>query len=289
MSRASDDLPQRLTTTSFAVLAQLALRPWSTYELARQRIRYFRYVWPRAESAIYREVKRLAGMRLVAARREYVGKRPRTVYSITEGGRQILREWLGTPVSPFAMDFEAMIRLFIAPLGTKDQIVATLEQVRSDAGEMLRFGGEVKQEFLEGRAALQDQVYLRALAVDFFVSLLHTVDDWAERTLAEIEGWSDLSAEDKNRRGLEIMGSLPVPTPREHIEGTPVPPRTQRRGQPSGSMRQISTSNDGAETGSGIRKRVRDRQHLPRAQGTHTESRHHWSGPGGSRAGASLT
>jgi PadR family transcriptional regulator AphA len=55
MSRPMDDSPSGLTTTSYAVLAQLALRPWSTYELARQRVRYFRYVWPRAESAIYRQ------------------------------------------------------------------------------------------------------------------------------------------------------------------------------------------------------------------------------------------
>jgi DNA-binding PadR family transcriptional regulator len=229
MSRAKDDSPKHLTTTSYAVLAQLALRPWSTYELARQRIRYFRYVWPRAESAIYREVKRLAAMGLIAAKREYVGKRPRTVYSITGAGQEVLREWLDTPVSPFAMDFEAMIRLFIAPLGTKEQIVATLEQVRTDAQEMLHFGGAVKQEFLQGRAALQDQVYIRALAVDFFVSLLTTVDDWAERTLAEIEGWEDLSPDGKNERGLEIFANLPAPTPSEPTDRTPVPPRTQTR------------------------------------------------------------
>jgi DNA-binding PadR family transcriptional regulator len=218
-----------LTTTSYAVLAQLALRPWSTYELARQRIRYFRYVWPRAESAIYREVKRLAAMGLIAAEREYVGKRPRTVYSISEEGRHVLREWLATPVSPFAMDFEAMIRLFIAPLGTKEQLVATLQQVRGDAQEMLRFGGQVKREFLDGRAALQDQVYIRALAVDFFVSLLRTVESWAERTLAEIEAWEDLSPDGKNERGLEIFANLPAPTPGEPSDRTPVAPRTHRR------------------------------------------------------------
>ncbi|HZA83005.1 MAG TPA: PadR family transcriptional regulator, partial [Actinomycetes bacterium] len=94
MSRSRDPSPAGLTTTSYAILAQLAVHPWSTYELARQRVRYFRYVWPRAESAIYREVKRLAAMELVAAKREYVGKRPRRVYSITEAGRQTLREWL---------------------------------------------------------------------------------------------------------------------------------------------------------------------------------------------------
>lgn len=228
-------MPLQLTTTSYAVLAQLALRPWSTYELARQRIRYFRYVWPRAESAIYREAKRLAAMGLVKPTREYVGKRPRTVYSITEAGQKELRAWLGSPVSPFAMDFEAMIRLFIAPLGTKDQILDTLEQVRTDAQDMLRFGGAVKEEFLEGRAALQDQAYLRALAVDFFVSLLHTVDDWAERTLAEIAKWDDLSPDGKNDRGLEIFANLQVPTPAEHIDETPVPPRTHRRRRSAGS------------------------------------------------------
>jgi hypothetical protein len=53
---------------------------------------------------------------------------------------------------------------------------------------MLAFGGAVKQEFLDGRAALQDQVYIRAHAVDFFISLLTTVDGWAERTLSEVQG-----------------------------------------------------------------------------------------------------
>ncbi|MEX0756002.1 MAG: PadR family transcriptional regulator [Actinomycetota bacterium] len=218
----------QLTTTSYAVLAQVAVHPWSTYELAQQRVRYFRYVWPRAESAIYREVKRLSAMGLLTGKKDYVGKRARTVYSITDEGREALRGWLSTPVSPFAMDFEAMIRLFVAPLGTKDQIVTTLHQVRDDAREMLRFGGEVKQEFLEGLAVTQDQVYIRALAVDFFISLLNTVHAWAERTIEEIESWDDLSPDGKNERALDRIRELPVATPRS-IETTPVAPRTQLR------------------------------------------------------------
>jgi PadR family transcriptional regulator AphA len=219
---------EKLTTTSYAVLAQVAVHPWSTYELVQQRVRYFRYVWPRAESAIYREVKRLSSMGLLDGKKEHVGKRARTVYSITKKGLEALREWLGTPVSPFAMDFEAMIRLFVAPLGTKEQIVTTLTQVRGDAREMLRFGGAVKQEFLEGIAVTQDQAYIRALAVDFFISLLNTVEAWTERTLAEIESWDDLSPDGKNERALEKLRELPAPTPGS-IETTPVPPRTQHQ------------------------------------------------------------
>ena len=195
----------RLTTTSYAVLAQVAVRPWSTYELAQQRVRYFRYVWPRAESAIYREVKRLSAMGLLDGKKEHA-----------------------TPVSPFAMDFEAMIRLFVAPLGTKDEIIATLELVLDDAREMLRFAGQVKQEFLDGMAVTQDQVYIRALAVDFFISLLNTVEAWAQRTLDEIESWDDLSPDGKNERALEKLRELRVPTPGS-IETTPVPPPSQRQ------------------------------------------------------------
>ena len=48
-----------LTTTSYAILGLLAIRPWSTYELARQMQRDLRFVWPRAESNLYAEPKKL--------------------------------------------------------------------------------------------------------------------------------------------------------------------------------------------------------------------------------------
>ncbi|NND01395.1 MAG: PadR family transcriptional regulator [Acidimicrobiia bacterium] len=219
----------KLTKTSYAVLAQVAVHPWSTYELARQRVRYFRYVWPRAESAIYREAKRLAAMGMIDGVKEYTGKRARTVYSITEQGREALQAWLATPVSPLAIQFEAMLRLHLAPLGTKDQLVATLNRVRTDMQEMIRFGGRVKQEFVEGAAVTQDQIYLRALGVDFFASIMNTVDSWAERTLAEVETWEDMTPDGKNERGLEIMQAIDLPTPGEWEGQTAVAPSSQVR------------------------------------------------------------
>lgn len=223
-------MSDRLTTTSYAMLTQVAVRPWSSYELAQQRVRYFRYVWPRAESAVYREVKRLSSMGLLEGRKEYTGKRSRTVYSITDDGKEALRQWLGTPVAPFSMDFEAILRLFIAPLGTKDDIIGTLKQVHADNQEMLRFAGEVKQEFIDGINPTQDQVYLRALPVDFFISLLNTVDAWVQRSLAEIETWDDLMPSDeKNRRGLEKIRQMPVDTPGESLKDVSKPPESQMR------------------------------------------------------------
>ncbi|MBT8217545.1 MAG: PadR family transcriptional regulator [Acidimicrobiia bacterium] len=220
---------RRLTTTSYALLSQLSLRPWSTYELAGQSARYFRYVWPRAESAIYREVKQLAKAGLVDGRKEYVGRRARTVYSISKAGLAELREWLDTPPSPFAMEFEGMLRLFVAPVAEAGQVEAALKQVRADNQEMLTFAGEVKQEYLDGRGALQDQVYVRALAIDFFANLLNTVDDWAARALDEIARWDSHSVEERNERAMSILAQVPVDTPAQPTTETPVVPDSQRR------------------------------------------------------------
>jgi DNA-binding PadR family transcriptional regulator len=155
-------------------------------------------------------------MGLIEGKKEYTGKRARTVYSITREGKEALREWLGTPISPFSMDFEAMLRLFVVPLGTKDDIIGTLKQVHADTQEMLRFAGEVKQEFLVGISVTQDQA--------------NTVEAWAERTLAEIETWDDLMPSDeKNAKGLEKIRQLPVDTPEEALKDISIPPMSQTR------------------------------------------------------------
>lgn len=220
---------RKLTTTSYTLLAQLSLRPWSTYELAGQKVRYFRYVWPRAESAIYREVKHLAADGLIAGEREHTGRRSRTVYSITDAGLEALREWLSEPVSPFAVEFEGMIRLFAAASGTSQQLITALEQVRADAEDMLRFAGEVKLEYLDGRGAIQDQVYIRAHAIDFFVSLLNMMHSWSERTLAEVTTWEERSIPERNARAIELLADVAVPTAGASSGPTPVPPSSQTR------------------------------------------------------------
>lgn len=227
-------MKKKLTTTSFAVLAQVAVRPWSAYELVQQRVRYFRYTWPAAESAIYREVKRLAEMGLIVGTKKYTGKRARIVYSISDTGTETLRDWLGTPVAPFSMDFEAMLRVFVAPLGTKEELIGTLEQVLADARDMLEFASKVKQEFIDGINVTQDQVYIRAIAVDFFISHVLTVAEWAERSLEEVDQWDDLEpSEEKNERGLERIRQTPVKTVGHALTGVATPPSSQMRTLPN--------------------------------------------------------
>ena len=83
-----------LTSTSFALLGLLAVRPWTTYELAQQMDRGLASFWPRARSNLYAEPKRLVALGLATATTQQVGRRPRTVYRITPKGRRALKAWL---------------------------------------------------------------------------------------------------------------------------------------------------------------------------------------------------
>jgi len=82
-----EKLDSSLTTTSYALLGLLNIRPWTTYELTQQMRRNLHYFWPRAESNLYAEAKRLVDGGLAETSSDPVGQRPRTVYSITDLGR----------------------------------------------------------------------------------------------------------------------------------------------------------------------------------------------------------
>lgn len=126
-----------LTTTSYALLALLHVRAWSTYELTQQVRRSLHWFWPAAERRLYAEPKRLVAAGLATATNEPTGKRRRTVYTITEEGRSVLRNWLSAPAAPRTTESEAILKVFFADAGTRDQLLATLEQVAAEAGDRL--------------------------------------------------------------------------------------------------------------------------------------------------------
>src|SRR5687768_14299166 len=99
-----------LTTTSFAILGLLAIKPWSSYELTQQMDRSVGRMWPRAQSKLYEEPKKLVANGLARATEERVGRRSRTVYSITAKGRRALAGWLHEPGVGPVLEFEQLLK-----------------------------------------------------------------------------------------------------------------------------------------------------------------------------------
>ena len=152
MSRPAD--PASLTTTSYAILGLLAVRPWTTYELAQQMRRALGQFWPRAESKLYEEPKKLVAHGLARATKETTGKRPRTVYSITAKGRRAMAAWVPQPGAGPVLEFEALVKLFYAEHGTKDDILATLDRVRAWSDDRHRDSAGISQGVPQRRRGL---------------------------------------------------------------------------------------------------------------------------------------
>src|SRR6266851_202520 len=174
---------RRSSSTANAILGLLALRhSWSTWELTTQLRRNMRFFWPRAESRIFAEARRLESSGLARTETSFVGRRARTTYSITATGRNELKRWLATPPRATSLECEPLLRVLLADLAGPDQVRLALDQVRADAEAILTVGRVVGPEYLRRSAPFQDQVHVRAHVLDF---LTHHALTLIEKCLTE--------------------------------------------------------------------------------------------------------
>jgi PadR family transcriptional regulator AphA len=183
--------PADLTPTSYAVLGLLALRPWSTYELAQQMERALGRFWPRARSKLYEEPKKLVAHGLARASTQSVGKRARTTYSITAKGRRAMAAWVPTPGAGPHVEFESLIKVFFAEYGSKADLVATLHRTRDWAREQAAESRAIPRDYLGGIGAFPERLPWLILTGRFLHDFQLMVDQWAEWALGVVEAWPD--------------------------------------------------------------------------------------------------
>ncbi len=181
----------KLTTSSYAILGLLALRPWTTYELAKQMAVSLRNFWPRAESKLYEEPKKLVAHGLAEVRTEAVGRRPRSVYTITPAGRGALRQWLGEPGDVATLEFEALVKVFFAEQGAKAQLVDNLGRIAEDQRRRVDVDAEWAERYLEGRGTFPERQAVVSLVGRLQADFNDMVLRWAEWALEAVEDWPD--------------------------------------------------------------------------------------------------
>jgi len=199
-----------LTTTSYASLGLLALKPWSTYELAKQMERSLHNFWPRAESKIYEEPKNLVAHGLARSRKEPTGKRPRTVYSITPKGRRALRRWLDEPGGPPSLEFEGIMKVFFSDQGSKEQLLEQIRSIREWAAAERQRAVPILRGYLEDGGPFPERLHIIRLMVRFLSERTRFVEDWARWAEEEVQGWPGVAGserppvdDDVFRRALE--------------------------------------------------------------------------------------
>ena len=201
-----------LTTTSYAVLALLALQPWTTYQLARQTERSLGWIWPRAISRLYEEPKKLAAAGLATSRPGATGRRRATVYTITPAGRQALAAWLAEPGTGPVLECEALVKIAYADQGTRDGLLANLAALIDDTTAKLHFGQMIADAYLGGRGPFQERLPLSGLMWRFLWDYHVTMLRWARWAQDQVQAWpQDLSQLDATAEFSQIVSAASKP------------------------------------------------------------------------------
>ena len=184
--------PRALTPTSYAILGLLAIKPWTTYELATQIERTVRRFWPRTRSKLYEEPKKLVAAGLAEAAKGAQGRRPRTVYTITPAGRHALAA-LARPARVPSPSFESehLLKVFYAGSGTTDDVRATLADLRGWVHERTEHNVRVGRELRTGVRAFPERQPILVLTGRFLDDYLEMIDRWAAWASEIVATWPD--------------------------------------------------------------------------------------------------
>jgi PadR family transcriptional regulator AphA len=185
-----------LTTTSYAILGLLSIRPWATYELAQLMKRSLHFIWPRAESNLYAEPKRLVEAGMATAEVAWNGDRKRTVYSITPEGRAALERWLGEEPAPQRLESEPAIRVLYGNLGSKEDLLAAIARVAADAEESIEHFARLGDEYAGGAGRFPQRIHVNALLLTLMVDQARAAARWADWARGEVERWDDTTTPD---------------------------------------------------------------------------------------------
>ena len=201
-----------LTTTSFAVLSVLSLRDHSTYDLISQMQRSMHYMWPRAESNVYAEPRRLVEAGLATARQEWNGQRRRTVYSITKAGRTALADWISSPSGRARYENEALVKVMFAENGTRDDLLASIRAIADDAEAAVDHFREIAERYAANEGEYPGRFGLSGLALGLLAEQHATTLRWARRAERIVAGWESPLGADTSW-GIETLRAAGEPFP----------------------------------------------------------------------------
>lgn len=180
----------RNNKTRYALLGVLAFAPASGYDIKKFCDKSIAYFWNENYGHIYPVLKELEKAGLVAgetASRD--GRPPRTVYRITEDGREELRRWLTLPVEPEPVRHELLLKLIFSGNAPPESIAEKLRDSRRRHGEHLEEYRKLERHYANdcALAANPDYTYWIS-ALRYGIMDAEFRIRWCDETLERLSG-----------------------------------------------------------------------------------------------------
>jgi DNA-binding PadR family transcriptional regulator len=183
--------------------------------------RSLRFMWPRAESGIYREPQKLVDLGYATASEAAAGpRRTKIVYSATPDGRQAMQRWLAAPSARPQFEAEALVKFFFADLGTREDALNALEELAAQAQSLLEAFRTITTSYAEAPGPFPERLHIGALIGRFLFEYAQTIATWAH--------WARAHVQDETGPGAAALGEA-VQQENARLSGA----RTTRAQQPT--------------------------------------------------------
>jgi DNA-binding PadR family transcriptional regulator len=240
----------RLSLTSYAVLALLAERPYTGYELTRLIRVGFSQCMPRSTRGVYNEPKLLVEHGYATATEELKGRQKRTMYRITPSGRRALKAWLRSPTAPPLFESETMVRLIIGHVGRRADLVAALGGIEGQVQELTQRAGSEMPGWLETVGAGPEHLDNLALMARFYTDFHALLVSWSRWAGEQIQQRPERWPPDAAQQAMAALAQAMAP------------PEADPAGKPARRKRVTNASSATADADGAAR---RTRSERPRA------------------------
>jgi DNA-binding PadR family transcriptional regulator len=191
------------------VLALLGIDRWTPYELVRHlKLSMIHHIWPRAESKVYEEPKRLVEAGHAKATVDRHDPR-RTRYTISAQGRRVLSRWVAEPGTGVRFESEGALKVLFAENGTQQQLLATVDAMRDEALADIARVGDTLEFVLTDGPPYPGRIHQSVLVMDLVLRITTAVAEWADATERRVDGWPHLTPDDAMRaQALDLVREL---------------------------------------------------------------------------------
>lgn len=169
------------------ILGLLSHEDLTGYEIKRRMDTALKYFWGASFGSIYPTLGQLSDANCIRGRTESCGGRERIVYSITDEGRERLREWLGQPAQKDEIRYETLLKLFFAAESTPQQAVEHIEAFERKIAAELPYL-EQARETLSGSLTEDDAHLYYLMTAEFGIKTYRAYLDWCREAKSLLKG-----------------------------------------------------------------------------------------------------
>ena len=168
------------------ILGLLSHEDLTGYEIKKRMDTSLKYFWGASYGSIYPALSDLVKRGLTVKRDGTENNRNKIIYSITEEGRNYLKDWLQLPAEKDELRYETLLKLFfgneVGALQTTSHIDAFVEKIEKELQYLIGAANNLKNN-----VSLDDTHKYYLLTVEFGIKTYRAYLEWCKEAKAMLK------------------------------------------------------------------------------------------------------